>query len=347
MNNIAIDITHFDKLSGFGVVTRNIIKWLLEEQDGNFYYLFSNEEKNLDSLNEYKNFKFIKINDWFIKYKFFSLAKYLRQYKIDIFFSLDQTLPFKKVCKYIMIEHDIWMQRLWKKLDLLKLFLKKDFLWLYHLLDIEKYHLKKADIIITPTNYVKNDIIDYYGLDKNKIKVINWWLDHLEKASEEINKENYILFPYLNESSWFAEKLAEKILEKKLVDKIIFLRYFKKIENPNIINVDKKIQAEENKEFYSKAKITIYLSSNDWFWIVPLESMHYWTPVIFNKNTCLDEVSWNGGIEIDKLNLDDFIFEIEKILKNPEVYNNQINNGYQWIKKYKWENTVKKIIDLF
>lgn len=346
MKKIAIDITHFDKLSGYWVVTRNIVKWLLENDTENFYYLFSNESKNIESLKEFKNFKFINTNDSFIKYKFFKLSKYLKENNIDIFFSLDQTLPFKKVCKYIVIEHDIWMQKLWKKTLLKILFSKDFFLWLYHLLDIEKYHLKKADFIITPTNYVKNDIIKYYNLDESKIKVINWWINHLLKKADLVKKENYILFPYIH-NSLFVEDLANKIIEKWLVDKIILLRYWKDFQNPKIIDINKTIYPNENIDYYSKALLSIYISLNEWFWIVPPESMYYWTPVIFNNNTCLEEVSSWWWIMLNELNIDLFISEIEKLLNDNEYYNDIVTKWYNHIEKYTWENAIEKIKSLF
>ncbi|MDR0650642.1 MAG: hypothetical protein LBG59_04500 [Candidatus Peribacteria bacterium] len=107
MKRIAIDITHYGRMSGYGVVTRNIVKGLLQADPDNFYLLISNTHQKVDDLKEFKNFEFVNTNENFALYKFFTLPKHLKKYHIDIFFSLDQTLPFKKVCKYIVVEHDV------------------------------------------------------------------------------------------------------------------------------------------------------------------------------------------------------------------------------------------------
>jgi hypothetical protein len=115
MKRIAIDITHYERMSGYGVVTRNIVKGLLQADPKNFYVLISSTHQNTNDLKGFKNFEVINTKENFTLYKFFTLPKHLKKHKIDIFLSLDQTLPFHKVCKYIVIEHDIGFQRLGKR----------------------------------------------------------------------------------------------------------------------------------------------------------------------------------------------------------------------------------------
>lgn len=349
MKKIAIDITHFDRLSGYGVVTRNIVKWLLKKDTTNFYYLFANKDFDLNSLNEFKNFEFIKIPDWFIKYKFFSLAKYLKEYKIDVFLSLDQDLPLIKTCKYICISHDIWAQIKWK-INILKQLLS---LWtdkldrIYHLLDLEKISLKKADLVFTPSLNTKNDVISHYKISENKIILNYWWIDHL-KEKNNYEKENYILFPYSNLYSNFQYKLANKLIETWIINKVLFLRpaYIDNnfILNKNIEIIQCPILPENNEKYYKKAVLSVYLSDYDWFWFVPLESMFYWTPVIYNQHSCMEEITSNWWIWIKKLDLDDFYQKIKEIIENKKMYESIKWKGYNNLARFKWENTVNKIL---
>jgi hypothetical protein len=107
MKTIAIDITHYERMSGYGVVTRNIVKGLLQADPENFYILISNTHQNVEDLKEFTNWKFVNTKEKFTLYKFFTLPKHLKKHNVDVFLSLDQTLPFKKVCKYVMVEHDV------------------------------------------------------------------------------------------------------------------------------------------------------------------------------------------------------------------------------------------------
>lgn len=350
MKNIAIDITHYERISGYWVVTRNIVKWIIEKNDGNFYYLFSNEDKNLNSLKEFKNFVFINTHEWFTKYKFFSLPKYLKKYNIDIFLSLDQTLPFKKVCKYIVIEHDIWFQRLWKKW-LLKWLLNGSFKksWvLYYLLNIEKIHLKNADIIVTPSEFTKNELIDFYEIDENKIKVIYWWIDHLIKNSIKYSKKDFILFPFCNDhNNGFVYKLAQRIISKNITKKVIILKWNQKISTVDWIEIIQTyISNKDLEQYYKEALITIYYSYYDWFWFIPLESMFYSTPVIVNNSSSLPEISGKWAIIINSMDIDIWISKIEEIIKIDSLYNKMIIAWKIQVEKYNWLNTIEQILSL-
>lgn len=352
MKKITIDITHFDRLSGYWVVTRNIIKWILEKDKNNFYYLISNSYKNLDSLEEFKNFEFINTNENFILYKFFSLPRYLKKYKIDIFLSLDQDLPLMKVCKYICVSHDIWAQIKGKKNMIKQLFTP----WtdkldrIYHLIDIEKVSLNKADFIFVPSLNTKNDLINHYKIPENKIILNHWWINHMisENAFE---KQNKILFPYSNLYSDFQYRLANKLTEDRVVDKIIFLRPAFIDENlklnKNIEIIKWPIDPKDNEKYYKESLLSVYLSDYDWFGFVPLESMFYQIPVIYNIHSCMSEISWKWWVWIKNMDIDIFYEQIKELLKNREFYNNLIERWIENIEKFKWTNTINKFLEIF
>jgi len=342
MKKIAIDISYYWKMCWYWIVTNNLLKKILEKDEWNYFYLISNEEKNLSELNDLKNWEFVCTNTSFIMHKFLILPKYLKRYWIDIYFSFDQDIPIKKVCKYIIISHDIWWIVLWKQ----KLFsmMKK---WLnlkntiYHLLWLEKRAAKKSDLIFCPSENTKNDLIREFWVDSGKIHVTYWWLDHL-KWSRISGKENYILFPFSNLYNDFQYWLANEILEKKFADKIIFLR-------PAFINNDMKlhkwitivnnrISEDDLIKYYSKAKLSIYLSDYDGFWFPPLESVFYWTPVLCNDNSCLPEILNNLWI-IHSLTINTFI----EYLSTQDL-NNLLLQQEMLIKKYNREITSIEIL---
>ncbi|MDR0650641.1 MAG: glycosyltransferase [Candidatus Peribacteria bacterium] len=43
---------------------------------------------------------------------------------------------------------------------------------LYYLLNIEKFHLKHADTIISPSQFTKDEILNYHHINPEKIHVI-------------------------------------------------------------------------------------------------------------------------------------------------------------------------------
>lgn len=352
MKKIAIDISYYWKMSGFWVVTNNLLKRILENDKENYFYLVSNEKKHLSELKDLKNWEFINTKTKFIIHKFFKLPFYLKKYRIDTYFSFDQELPLRKVCKYVCIFHDIWAIALWKRNILKQLFTK----WtdkldrIYHLTWFEKRAARKADSIFCPSNRTKQDLIKYFKINNDKITVINRWVDHIRKDVLCKKKKDYILFPFSNLYDDFQYHLANEIIDKKIVNKIIFLRpsylinkEIKLSKNIDIINY--RIPQDELEKFYWEAQLSIYLSDYDWFGFVPLESALMWTPVICNKISCIPEIMWNlwivGGLEICL-----WIGYINKLLKGnnlKELLVKQINNA----NKYSWDKIVGDILNSF
>lgn len=347
---IAFDISHYNKMSWFGVVTRNLVNAIMNLDKDNIYYLITNtpiDKKYLENLNKYTNCKLIVKESNFFYYKFFGISKILKKNKINLFISLDQQLPLIKVCKYFCISHDI-QTKITSKWKLLKEFISwkikfTDFL--YPILPLEEYSYILADKIFTPSTNTKNDLEKILWVKSNKIIVTPRWIDHL-KNCESWKKENYILFPFPNNPDWFYELLANKIIENELADKIIILKPKWKINdtlNKKIKIINSKISDSELVELYKNAKISIYISDYDWFWFPPLESIHYWTPVIYNNHSCMEEIVWEWGICIPNLDINEFLWAIKKF-DNSNYYKEQIIKWDKRIQKYKRKNTAEILL---
>lgn len=345
--HLVMDITHYDKLSWFWVVTRNLAKWILKNKWNDKVTFVSNKPLNLTDLQW--EYQFVISNSWFIRYKFIELDRIINQINGTAFLSLDHTLPLRKVCKYAVVQHDIWVQRTGLRAIAKHFWLRGVLKTLYYWIDLEWIALKKADLIICPSEYVKNDIVDYYKIGDDKIIVTPWWMDHItDNVQDDIKKEDYILFPYCHTHDWFAFELAEMLISSGLAKKAVFI----KPTDAPMTKLSEKIQVitrnvteAENRELYSKAKVSVYTTWNDGFWIVPLESMRYGTPVVFNDNTSLREISWGWWSCITKKETKPFIDEIRSIVEDESKYSQMVSSGLNWSKKYAWQNTAEAIVN--
>ncbi|MCX6823036.1 MAG: glycosyltransferase [candidate division SR1 bacterium] len=357
MKNIGIDISHYDTLSGYGIVTKNIIDRVVENKDYNFF-LFSNREvKNKNMFENRDNIKIIitkGVN--YLFYRFFFQIFLLKRHKIDILFTLDQYLPLIKVCKYICVIHDIEGRK--KHHGIKKFFYNiKTYgiisIWPYfYSLNIDQLSNANADEIICPSEYTKENLIKYYFKNKEKhINVINRGIDHEQGSKIDDKENNYILFPFCHAFyDDFMDKLAKRILEKGLTKKIIFFKpsgkYFNLKESKQIDIIQKTISNKEKDELFSKAFLCIYISTGDGFGFTPLESMVHGIPIIFNDNSCLNEISGDGGLCLPR-KIDTFLDRIEKLVENREYYTSIVEKGMKHIKKFKRDKTVSGIYRIF
>ncbi len=348
MKNIAIDISHYDKLSWYGLVTRNIVDRLISQYPDNKYILISPILQDINHLLKYKNVTYIQPKQNYFWYKFFGLPKILKDNHIDTFFSLDQTLPFRKVCKYIIIEHDIWFQRMGKWAIIRQFFKRwsnKQLLLYYFFDSIEWHALKIADSIISPSYFTKHDIIDYYHIPESKIHVTYWWMDHITLWNLETKSWKYILFPFCNDTHLgFVYNLAEVLIKNKIIDEVIFLKgKKKKSENPKIKIISKYISPEDKEKYFHDAKLIIYYSEYDGFGFIPLEAMIHQKPIIINKSSSLQEISGKWAITIDNTDTNKWISIIQELFHNKQKHDVLIRHGQELLSNYHWDSTVKKI----
>lgn len=167
--NIGIDARLLErKMTGIGRFLNTFLKELPTIDDKNKYFLFSYD--NLKINNEFYNV--IPTVKSFLPQKLFSpiwinliLPRFLKKNKIDIFFSVNQLLPLVRLknTKYVLVLHDVIY-----KVD--KTF--HPYIYRKYLQFFTYFSIKNSHLLITVSQYSKQDILKYYKIDAEKVKVI-------------------------------------------------------------------------------------------------------------------------------------------------------------------------------
>jgi len=161
---IGIDARFFGpKDKGFGRYVQNLVLNLEKKDSHNLYFIFLNKLRDNDYVPKNKNFKKILVSHnclWPIK-----LDKKLRQGRLDImhFTCLPCPIFYKNNAETVFTVHDL----IWKNFPPFKNILKKIFYGLAYF-----HAMKTAKQIIVNSEYVKNDILRFYEINPEKIKVI-------------------------------------------------------------------------------------------------------------------------------------------------------------------------------
>jgi glycosyltransferase involved in cell wall biosynthesis len=293
-------------------------------------------------------------------FKIFSLDKLLGG--VDIFL-IPNFLFFNlsKNAKRILIVHDLSFE------IYPEFFTGKSRLW--HYLINPKKICQQADIIIAISENTKEDIINLYDIDPEKIKVIHQGLNEifLNQISDEEKKsairkynlpKNYIFylgnleprknvtsliaaFEKINDlnlhlviaggSAWKYKKIYNLARQSKAKDRIKFLGYIDHKDKPAL---------------YSLAKIFVYPSIYEGFGLPPLEAMACGTPVITSHNSSLVEVVGPAGLLIDPNNINDLTQAIQSLLTDPKLLNQLKDRGSNQVKKFNWPKAAQNILNI-
>ena len=368
---IAIDARSLEgQKTGVGRYLINLLKYWKDERDIRFILYFQNSIPK-DEILESQNFikKIIK-NPINLKsnafWQHFTLPANLKKDRPNFLFSPSYLLPFFCPTKSAVTIHDVSYETRpeWFLLSN-RILLKK----------VSFRAAKKAKIIFAPSNFSKNEIIKYYKIKAEKIKVTSLGAGESFKKisfddSEKIKKikEKYGIkdkFIFYIGSIFNRRHLPEiiKAFEKLNLPDYQFLIIGKNHTYP-FIDIEKQIQKTNNflnrdaiikKDYlsdkdlvsvYNSASLFIWLSDYEGFGLPILESMACAAPVITNKAGSIPEVAGDAAIFIENPNdFEEISQAIYKGLNDENLRKNLIEKGFQQVKKFSWEKCARETLD--
>ncbi|HLD28071.1 MAG TPA: glycosyltransferase family 1 protein [Patescibacteria group bacterium] len=370
---IGIDARLFGtKHRGIGRYTQNLIESLEKIDRQNDYVVFMSCDNFDDYQPKHQNFKKVvadfKAYSWQEQLLF---PRLIKKYKLDLihFTHFNVPLLFKK--RFIVTIHDLIItHHPDSRATTLSPILYKIKLFFYGL--IIKSTAKRADKIITVSQYSKKDIIHTLGASADKIFVTYEGIDaqiaikeNYESILSKFNltQNNYLLYI----GSAYPHKNLERLISA--FDQIIKSR-----DDLKLVLVGKKDFFYTGLEKYIKEKyqalserivITDYLSDHDLsglyqgascyvfpsliegFGLPPLEAQKAGLAVVSSNTTCLPEILSGGAIYFDPNNSVDIADKIKIILSDDNLRQDLIKRGYENADKYSWEKCAQETLGLY
>ncbi len=367
--NIGIDIRPLmtTPRTGVGEYTFELLDAIFRIDRENQYFLFYNSwndvSKNIPEWN-YENVKIIdkhypnKLHNGSIRIlgrpRLDRLTPDSKLQTLDIFFApnLNFTALSRKT-KFILTIHDLSF------LLFPKFSTAKQYWW--HKIIAPKNQCERADTILTPSENTKRDIVDYYKISPEKIKVIYPGVKQFPNSgfrTAEIKKkynlpESYILFlgtiePRKNiiglieafekitsniyliiagAPGWKNEEIFERAKKSSRNDKIKFIGFVEPNDKPAL---------------YAGAELFIYPSLYEGFGFPVLEAMAADTPVITSNRSSLPEIVGSAAYLIDPTRPEQITIAIDEILTKPALRDLYIKNGREQAVKFSWEKAAKE-----
>lgn len=275
--------------------------------------------------------------------------------KYDIFhptYYEDYFLPFTKNKKIIITVYDFVHEKMSSNYsNLSNTFINK-----------KKNVIKRADHIIAISENTKKDLMNLYGIDKDKISVI--YLGNSLKKWDGKKRcslpSKYILFVgqrwmYKNFENFIK---AMSIVVKEHPEFVIVSAGGGKLTDDEKESIKKAglkgkvIHAtfkndNELAEIYSRSSLFVYPSLYEGFGIPILEAFSCRTPIAISNTSCFPEIAKNAAQYFDPKDPKSISKSVINVLSNNKLKENMVKLGTARLLSFSWEKTAKQTLDVY
>jgi glycosyltransferase involved in cell wall biosynthesis len=294
-----------------------------------------------------------------------TLSAELRRNPVDVLHVQFTAPPFSP-CPVVVSIHDLSFEHLpqtfkWRSRKQLRITVRRS--------------AREAAQVIALSEYARNDIIDSYSVEPEKVSVIPLAAPvHFRPVVDELElqrvrqtygiKGDYILSvgaiqPRKNLSRLVAaySRLRRARPEGNLPKLVLVgkcawlydetLRTIKELEVGNSVILTGYVPQSDLPALYSGALVFVYPSYFEGFGLPPLEAMQCGTAVIVGDQTSLPEVVGEAGVLVDPFDVDDIAAAIERVIGDPDLREQLRVKGLERAKLFDWRNTARQTLAIY
>ncbi|WP_082454973.1 glycosyltransferase family 1 protein [Pedobacter sp. Leaf41] len=342
-----------NNLTGLGNYSRSLIEALSKQFPENQYLVYSPKVKSsrqIDAFFEVENIQLkLPINGTFL-WRSLNILKDLLRDKVQIFHGLSHEIPFAiqhTKIKSIVTIHDL-------------IFLR--FPQYYKFIDRKLYEwksrsaCKRADQIIAISEKTKADIIEFYGINPEKIEVIYQSCDDSFKTPfpqttlDKIRTTYKLPHKYLLNVGTIENRKNLKLIVQALKDvneeyKLVVIgkktTYFKEVEKEiKLLRLSDRIIFLKNIPFadlpgiYQMASVFVYPSFYEGFGIPIIEALYSGIPTIAAIGSCLEEAGGPDSIYVNPNDPEGLSAAITQVLSSSTLQNEMKQKGLEFVQKF-------------
>lgn len=237
---------------------------------------------------------------------------------------------------------------------------------------LTRFTAQRSDRIITGSDYSKKDIIQRYGMEAEKVKVIPYGVSPLfgpdkdpRKIREILKKykipEKYVLsvgrlnprknlvslakaFHLLKVKHPLPHKLVIVGIEDYNTSKI--LQSIREIDKGDVLFTG--FVADEDLPYvYSQAEVFIYPSLFEGVGLPVLEAMRSGVPVVTSNTTSLREIVKDAAVTLDPLDVEALAQTMWRLVSDGHSREEFIRKGYSRSKDFSWEVTAQRTLEIY
>lgn len=228
---------------------------------------------------------------------------------------------------------------------------------------VNKRAARKSAAVITPTQFVKDDVVAFTHVNPEKVTVTYEAADFISDPPEPVpglEGKQFIMYvgrptPHKNLGRLieaFAElqknrpELHLVLAGKKDTNYESFAAKVYAENIPNVVFTD-FISDAQLRWLYESCAAYVFPSLSEGFGLPGLEAMVHGAPVISSNATCLPEVYGDAAYYFNPLDEADMALRIGEILDNATLRDMLLEKGKQQAEKYSWQGMAKQTLAIY
>lgn len=354
----------FRNFTGLGNYSRSAIAALADYYPDNQYYLYTTPYKPhpLLSFADKPNINICRpegwLKPWPSVWRYYGLGANLLSDRIDLFHGLAAELPAGLPAKTrsVVTIHDLIFLRYpeyYKFIDR-KIYTRK-----------YRSACQRADLVIAISEQSKQDIIHFFGIDEQKIRVVYQACDpqfYKQLSDEEKSKikeryrlpDNYVLYVGTIEQrknlltlvkalSLLPEKLKLVVIGKPTSYFNTVQEYIKQQGLEGRIGFQHQAAFADLPAIYQQAKVICNPSLFEGFGIPSLEALNSRVPLVSSNCSSLPEAGGPGSLYVDPLDHEAMAEALRKAAEDEALRRQMIDEGVRHAAGFREERVVENL----
>lgn len=274
------------------------------------------------------------------------LGHYLRRVKPQLYFSPGYNAPIGVACKCALTVHDLNHLRVKDNSSTLKR--------LYYT-RIMRPALRRAEVIFTPSEFSKQEILEWAGIKADKLITLEPGISELLGPCGEkyVSLRPYFLYvgnhsSHKNLEGAFEGFALSKLYlshdfivtglpSKRMRALLVTLNIIDKVRFVGVVN-DMALAA-----LYRGAIAVVLVSFYEGFGLPIIESMACGTPVLTSNLASMPEVAGGAGFLVNPYSVEEIADGMRKLAVDDDLRRELTKKGLKWSGRYRWDDTAKTV----
>jgi len=221
----------------------------------------------------------------------------------------------------------------------------------------------KSRAIITPSEYVKDDVARTMRLNSRKITVTyeaGETIDATPEPLDELVDKQFIMYVGRPNPHKNLGKLIEafSLLKQDMPDlhlvlagkrDALFKRQERDVERLGIpdVHFTDRVSDGQLRWLYEHTAAYIFPSLSEGFGLPGLEAMAHGAPVVSSSATCLPEIYGDAARYFNPHDAEDMAKEIRSVITRPQTREARVAAGHKQAKKYSWRRMAEQTLAIY